>query len=279
MRERAPTRLRGLDGALAAVAVAVAAHFPNLPAWTLLLLTAAIAWRWTADRLGLALPPRWLRATAAVAALVLVLAAYRTVNGIEAGTAFLVLMAAVKLLETRTPRDLAVLVFIALFLLYAALLRDQRLQLLPWLLAGTLLATGALLRVYAGSAGDSRREVLRRATALVLQALPLALALFLLFPRLPGPFWGLWRPELGAHRIDGRNDARRRLGPERVRRARVPRALHRSATPAGAALLARAGAARVRREALAASARPGVPGAGGDLLRHALRLPDHARAA
>jgi len=194
MRESAPVGLRGLDGVLAALAVSVAAHFANLPAWTLLLLVAAIAWRWAADRRGLPLPPRWLRVSAAIAALVLVLAAYRTVNGIEAGTAFLVLMAAVKLLETRAPRDLTVLVFIAWFLLYAALLRDQRLLLLPWLLAGTLLATGALLRVHAGSAGDSWRDVLRRASALTLQALPLAAALFLLFPRLPGPFWGLAAP-------------------------------------------------------------------------------------
>ncbi len=180
---------------LAALLVAVAAHLPYLPSWTLLLLLAAITWRWTADRRGLPLPPRWLCVTAAAVALVVVLAAYRTVNGIEAGTAFLVLMAAAKLLETRAPRDLTVLVFIAYIVLYAALLRDQRLQLLPWLLAGTLLATAALMRVHAGSVGDSWRGLLRRTSALLLQALPLALALFLLFPRLPGPS-GASRPRV-----------------------------------------------------------------------------------
>jgi protein-glutamine gamma-glutamyltransferase len=194
MAEPAPGRLRGLDGVLAALVVSVAAHFPYLPSWTLLLLLAAITWRWTADRRGLPLPPRWLCVTAAAAALVVVLAAYRTLNGIEAGTALLVLMAAAKLLETRASRDLTVLVFVAYIVLYAALLRDQRLQLLPWLLAGTLLATAALLRVHAGSAGDSWLDLLRRTSALLLQALPLALALFLLFPRLPGPFWGLAAP-------------------------------------------------------------------------------------
>ncbi len=194
MRETAKAGLRGLDGVLIALAVSVAAHFASLPGWALLLVLAAIAWRWTADRRGLPLAPRWMRVSAAIAALVLTLTSYRTVNGIEAGTAFLVLMAAVKLLETRAARDLTVLVFIAWFLLYAALLRDQRLQLLPWLLAGTLLATGALLRVHSGSAGGSRRDALRRAAGLMLQALPLAAALFLLFPRLPGPFWGLSAP-------------------------------------------------------------------------------------
>ena len=186
-----PAALRGLDGVLVALAVAVAAHVTSLPAWITLLLVATGAWRWTADRRGWPLPPRWMRATAAVAATVAVLASYRTLNGIEAGTAFLVLMAGVKLLETRTSRDLTVVVFICYFLLYAALLRDQQLRQLPWLLAGVLVATGALMRVHAGTAGDSLREVLRRTAVLMLQAAPLALALFLLFPRLPGPFWGI----------------------------------------------------------------------------------------
>ena len=186
-----PASLRGLDGVLVALAVAVAAHVTSLPSWITLLLVATGAWRWTAYRRGWPLPPRWLRATAAVAATVAVLASYHTLNGIEAGTSFLVLMAGVKLLETRNSRDLTVVVFICYFLLYAALLRDQQLRQLPWLLAGVLVATGALMRVHAGSAGDSLREVLRRTAVLMLQAAPLALALFLLFPRLPGPFWGI----------------------------------------------------------------------------------------
>ncbi len=182
---------RGLDGVLIALAAAVAVHAPSMPSWIGLLLVAVAAWRWTAARRGWPLPPRWLSNTLAVLAVVATLLSYRTLSGIEAGTAFLALMAGVKLLETRSARDLTVLVFIAYFLLYAALLRDQRLPLLPWLLAGALLATAALMRVHAGSAGDSGRDVLRRTSVLMLQAAPLALALFLLFPRLPGPFWAI----------------------------------------------------------------------------------------
>jgi transglutaminase-like putative cysteine protease len=189
--EPAITRLRGLDGTLLALAFAASAHLSSLPAWITLLLIAAGAWRWTAYRRGWPLPPKWLRATVAVLALVAILANYRTLNGIEAGSSFLVLMAAVKLLETRTARDLTVSLLIAYFLLYAALLRDQSLLRLPWVLAGTLVVTAALMRVHAGSAGESWRELTRRSAVLMLQAAPLTLALFLLFPRLPGPFWGI----------------------------------------------------------------------------------------
>jgi transglutaminase-like putative cysteine protease len=183
--------MRGLPWVLGAIAAAVAPHVAFLPAWIALLIVAAVAWRWTADRRAWPLPPRWLRVLVAITATLAVLGTYRTLNGIEAGTAFLVLLAGVKLLETRGSRDLTVIVFIAYFLLYAALLRDQRLPQLPYLLAGGVFSTAALIRVHAGAAGDSARDVLVRSGALLLQALPLAVLLFVLFPRLPGPFWGI----------------------------------------------------------------------------------------
>jgi len=189
--DRTGPRLQGLDGATAALAVAMAPHVPFVPAWVTLLVVAACAWRWAVDRRGWPLPPRWLRSLAAAAATAAVFVTFRTLNGIEAGTAFLVVMAAAKLLETRGARDLTVLVFIAYFLLYAALLRDQRLPQLPFLLAGAVLATAALMRAHGGASVESARGVLLRTGALVLQALPLAALLFLLFPRLPGPFWGI----------------------------------------------------------------------------------------
>jgi len=183
--------LAGLAWLLAALAVGIAPHLPHLPAWVTLLLVAACAWRWSADRRGWPLAPKWLRLLALVVVPLAVLLAYRTINGIEAGTAFLVLMAAVKLLETRRPRDLTVLAFIAYFLLYAAMLRDQRLTQLPYLVAGVAFVTAALMRVHGGAGGDTPRRVLRGAGLLTLQALPLAVLLFILFPRLPGPFWGI----------------------------------------------------------------------------------------
>ena len=183
--------LRGLGWVLAALLVAVVPHLPFLPPWATLLVVAACGWRWAADRRGWPLVPRWLRIVVLVIVPLAVLGSYRTVNGIEAGTVFLALMAGVKLLETRASRDLTVLAFIAYFLLYAAMLRDQRLAQLPYLLAGVAFVTAALLRVHAGTGGSSPREVLVRAGALSLQALPLAVLLFVLFPRLPGPFWGV----------------------------------------------------------------------------------------
>lgn len=191
MADGAAAPLHGLGGVLAALALAAAAHVAWLPPWVPLLLVAAMTWRWSAARRGWPLPSKWLRATAAAGAAVVVLGAYGTLNGIEAGTALLALMGGVKLLETRGPRDLTVLVFIAWFLLFAALLRNQGLIALPLLLAGVVLVTAALMRVHGGAGLASWSDALRRTALLLTQAAPLALALFLFFPRLPGPFWGI----------------------------------------------------------------------------------------
>lgn len=189
--EPVATPLRGLGWVLGALAIALVPHIPYLPAWVTLLVIAACAWRWAADRRGWPLAPRWLQLGILIVVPLTVLGAYRTVNGVAAGTAFLALMAGVKLLETRAARDLTVLTFIAYFLLYAAVLRDQRLLLAPYVVAGAAFITAALMRVHAGTAGDSGQHVLRRASTITLQALPLAILIFLFFPRLPGPFWGV----------------------------------------------------------------------------------------
>jgi uncharacterized protein (DUF58 family) len=182
--------LHGLTWVLTALGVAVVPHVPFLPAWVALLLLAVGVWRWTAARHGWPLAPRWLRIVIVVVATTAVLGTYRTINGIEAGTTFLVLMAAAKLLETRAARDLTVLVFIALFLLYTALLRNQALLQLPWLLLSAFLTIVALMRVHAEETDAPGASLARRTLALMAQAIPVAIALFLLFPRLPGPIWG-----------------------------------------------------------------------------------------
>jgi transglutaminase-like putative cysteine protease len=120
-----------------------------------------------------------------------VLLTYRTFNGLEAGGGLLVVMGAMKLLETRTRRDIQVLSFIGFFIVLMQLLHDQPIWSLPWLLASVTAITLALLQGVRGG------EPLpwRTATGLVLRMLafaaPVALVLFLLFPRVPGPFWAL----------------------------------------------------------------------------------------
>ncbi|HKE92995.1 MAG TPA: DUF3488 and transglutaminase-like domain-containing protein [Povalibacter sp.] len=174
----------------AGLLLAVAPNASGVSLWIVLLTLAAVALRIAIELRQWSLPPKLLRLAIAVAAMLGVLATYRTLNGIEAGTAFLVLMGAMKLLETRTQRDLTVLVFVAYFLLFAGFLYNQSLLRLPWMLVTAWLLTATLMRIHQ-TAPMAMREALGLTARMVLQALPLAIALFVFFPRLPGQFWAV----------------------------------------------------------------------------------------
>lgn len=170
--------------------LAVLPHVPDLTPWIVLLALVGAALRLTIQLRQWQLPPKLLRIAIAFAAMLGVLATYRTLNGLEAGTAFLVVMGSMKLLETRTTRDLTVLVFVAYFLLFAGFLYNQSLLRLPWMLVTAWLLTATLMITHQ-TAPMAMREALGMTGKMLLQALPLAILLFLFFPRLPGQFWAL----------------------------------------------------------------------------------------
>jgi transglutaminase-like putative cysteine protease len=176
---------------LLALGAGVLPHVRYLPAWVSAAVVATGLWRLLIAHRQRPLPGRALRLLGAVLALIAVLATYRTVNGIEAGSALLALMAALKLLETRTLRDYVLLILIGCFLLLAAILRDQSLVLLPYYALATWLAVASLAAVTRSSAVMPWRRAVALSGRMLAYAAPLAAALFLLFPRVPGPFWAL----------------------------------------------------------------------------------------
>lgn len=186
-----PAAARTLAAVAAVLLLALAPHVPHLPFWIPVLIVSALLWRLWIELHAVALPARWLRSLIALAALLLVAVSYRTLNGLEAGTALLATMAGMKLIETRGTRDHTILIFISFFLLFAELLYNQSIGMLPYLLLCATLIVATLLRLHDGGAGMTYRAALKRSARMLLQALPLAVLLFLFFPRLPGQFWAV----------------------------------------------------------------------------------------
>lgn len=176
---------------LGAVAVATLPHATSVAPWVLLALLLAGLWRLLAAARRWRLPGRWSRIGLTLAATFAVALSYRRISGVDAGSALLLVMLALKLLETRSARDRGVVVMIAWFLLFAGFLREQALWSGAQLCAGVLVGTLALLQSARRGApigpAPASAQVLRTAAL----ALPLAIALFLLFPRIPSPFWAL----------------------------------------------------------------------------------------
>jgi transglutaminase-like putative cysteine protease len=136
-------------------------------------------------------PGRWLLLPLTVAGGLVVLDAYRGSAGHAAGTGLLAIMLALKLLETKRVRDVRLGTLFFGFLLIAQFLFDQS----PWLtmyLGALLVGNFALMTDLSGPSGQRRAlGALLLAGRLTLQALPLALVFFLLFPRLSVPLWNV----------------------------------------------------------------------------------------
>lgn len=175
---------------IAGLTLSVLPHITHIALWTVLIAGIAAALRMTVELKRWPLPPKWLRTVVAFAALLGVLANFRTINGIDAGTSLLIIMAGMKLLESNSVRDLTVVVFLSYFALFAAFLYNQNMMLLPYMIFTAWLLTVTLMRIHQTEA-MSIREAAGATAKMFLQALPLAVLLFLFFPRLPGQFWAV----------------------------------------------------------------------------------------
>ncbi len=200
-REREP--FQPIAWATAAFIAGVLLNSDRVPIWVaaaaviLALWRLAVVWQ---PRLFPPMPRTPLRSALALVLVAGVVARFRTLNGLTAGTALLMLMGAAKLLETRRRRDQYVVIGAALFLLLAACLDRQALLRAPLYLLHVWICCAAFAVVSYGQAavgehGFSNRHAVRLAGRALLFAVPFALVLFLFFPRLPGAFWALPRSE------------------------------------------------------------------------------------
>jgi transglutaminase-like putative cysteine protease len=147
-----------------------------------------LGYRAVAARLPRLEPGRWILLPLALVGVLLVYRHYGTLVGQEGGSALLTLLLALKLLEIRSPRDVRLLTMLFAFWLVIHFLFEQSF----W----AALFLGALLILDVAMLADSSRspprpplQVLGLAFRLTLQALPLTLVLFILFPRLDAPLW------------------------------------------------------------------------------------------
>ncbi|NKF23317.1 transglutaminase TgpA family protein [Solimonas marina] len=167
-----------------------APHVTHLPLWETGLLVALLIWRALAATRQWRMPPRALRVGLVVASVGGIYASYGHVSGQTAGTALLCLMGALKLVELRARRDVMVMVFLMYFMLVTHFFYSQEIWTSIYLLVSCVAITALLIECQHLGALPPR-QTLRKAGVMVAQALPLMLILFVLFPRIPGPLWGL----------------------------------------------------------------------------------------
>lgn len=195
MNDKALLQAKPFMWLMLAILLTSLVHFSRFPLVLSLLIIAAMALKvYLLAKEQLQMPKSiLLLLTIVIGAIILLY--YGTFAGHEAGSALLVGMLALKLLESTTTRDAIICVFLAYFLAAVNFLFSQDIPTALWMMAQVLLITYCLISISQQELELTPKHNMQTALKLTLSALPIMLILFVLFPRIPGPLWGIPKAE------------------------------------------------------------------------------------
>jgi transglutaminase-like putative cysteine protease len=189
-------------GLLLSILMVIAPHADHLPLWVSSLCGAVLLWRAYLNYSGNPLPNKWLLMLITFAGTGGIAISFHTLFGREVGVTLLMLLATLKLMELRTVRDAMAIIYLALFVIITNFFYSQTIPTALYMLATLFAITGTWVQLHGRDIALEPR--LRVAATLLLQAIPLTLILFILFPRVQGPLWGLPQDAYSSSGLDDR---------------------------------------------------------------------------
>ena len=174
---------------LAALGVALVPHTPYLPWWVVLWCGASWGYLFLTTKYHLPKPGKISRLfLTAVGTLGVLLTAGVSLNR-ESSVALLWIMASIKPMEIYTYRDKIVTIFMTYFLTVSCLFFSSSLAVGLYMSISIFFTTAVLSHIHHSSGKLTGKLAL--SAQLILQALPLTLILFVVFPRIPGNLWSM----------------------------------------------------------------------------------------
>ncbi len=189
-------------GLLLSILMVIAPHADHLPLWVSSLCGMLLLWRAYLNFSGNPLPKTWLLMLITIAGTGGIAINFHTLFGREVGVTLLMLLATLKLMELRTMRDAMAIIYLALFVIITNFFYSQTIPTALYMLATLFVITGTWVQLHGRDIALEPR--LRIAGILLLQAIPLTLILFILFPRVQGPLWGLPQDAYSSSGLDDR---------------------------------------------------------------------------
>ena len=197
--------LPNLSAILISLAMVIAPHAVHLPTWipalVAVLLLARLYLGWQDRRL----PNKFLLIAVALAGVAGIALSYGTLYGRDVGVAMLTIMMALKVMEMIRPRDTMVVVLLAYFLVVTNFFYSQSIPTALYMLLVVWVITATMIGLQYQAGKPRLRAVLGHAATMISQGVPIMLALFLLFPRVQGPLWGL--PQINYSAKSGLSDS------------------------------------------------------------------------
>src|SRR5215813_12261418 len=162
--------------------------FDSLVIWVPWLFLISLALKFWMEPKGYRLRSVVLKLLLVAAAVTAIFVSYTSVKGVEAGISLLVVLMSLKILEAHTAREFRVMVLMGWMLCLCGFLLSQDLSTALCLLLAFALLVVALIQFHRGTAPDPIRSPVGMMCKLLLQALPLVVLFFLLFPRINAGF-------------------------------------------------------------------------------------------
>ncbi|WP_020168000.1 MULTISPECIES: transglutaminase TgpA family protein [Methylotenera] len=175
---------------LTSLAVVLATHSPNLPIWVIATSVFFGAWRYLINKNQWSLPKFWQLLPITILICLGIIFSFKGFFGRDASLSLLVVMCSLKFLETKTLRDYMLVIVLGYFLVGNLFLFNQNIVTFLLSIPPLILLTATLINTSLHNSQPIQFS-LKLAGQLLLQAIPVMLILFVLFPRIPGPIWGL----------------------------------------------------------------------------------------
>lgn len=172
---------------LAQIAVIVP-HLARIPWWIFVIWLLCALWRLAMFRGEASYPSVLIRSILVALGTIGVVISFGGLQGLDIAVALLLLSFSLKVVEVRQRRDLNLLFFLAFVVIATAFLFSQSIYLAAYQILSILFVLTAMVATQRSNQNRSPMQALRVTTRLLLQATPIMLVFFLVFPRLE-PFW------------------------------------------------------------------------------------------
>lgn len=199
-------------------------HFSHLPLWLSLVMTALIVWRGCYELQLCKIPGKAILFLLTIMLLMGIIFSYHTLIGRNAGSAMLLGLLCLKLFEIKSFRDVSIIINLALFSIIINFLFSQSIPIAFTMLLALIFLFSALISFQhdykklnkvkptpLNIINSNEKQHFKLAFKMLVQAIPFAIVLFILFPRVNSPLWGL--PEDAFSGTTGLSD---KMSPGRI---------------------------------------------------------------
>lgn len=188
---------------LASIGLIALPHITHIPAPLFAFFILLLGWRFLAVWKKTWLPGNIWLFVITLTGIALIITQHQGILGRDAGTSLFITALGLKLLEIKKPRDIYLAIYLSFIVAATQFLYLQNIFMAAYIIAVSCVLLGTLICI--NSRTPKTFAALKAAAVIVLQAMPMMVIIFILFPRVESPRWLLFDKQQSA--ISGLSDS------------------------------------------------------------------------